>query len=366
MNSQIKNTLEGIKNFPTNIYGMLHISGEEAVNNVYNAIKCGFRAIDGAQSYYNEQELGMAIKKVIEDKIATRDDLFITTKLSSHRVNTYENTIKYINESLQKLQLDYIDLFLIHLPRVTPDDSWKDLNAQAWCAMEYMVKCGKIKHIGVSNFMIHHLTELFKTAKIKPCVNQIEYSAQWQQREVVDFCKKNGIFLQGFYVGGNNLRDNKKVIEIANRYNKTPMQILLKYCLRGGVVPITKSSNMQHIKSNLDIMDFDISDEEVAILDELNSHPVSAEWGLPDDKFNVWRRADWNRKEVYKVKIKLFKVTIVSIDISTNIYKIWFFKLIPLFLPKKFCNFKMYYRRARYSQESKYPNDFTLIPKDFL
>ena len=177
-------------------FGTFRMSGQECIDAVYNAIKAGYRLIDTAESYANEAEVGYAIAKAISEGICTREELFITTKLNHHVVNNYENTYKQFEGSLKRLGLDYVDLYLIHYANVTPDARWKAMNAEDWRAMEELKRSGKIKSIGVSNFLQHHLKELFKTAEIIPTINQLNLNPTWPQEELVKYCRERNILCE--------------------------------------------------------------------------------------------------------------------------------------------------------------------------
>jgi diketogulonate reductase-like aldo/keto reductase len=355
-------TLNDGNKMPAASFGTLHSKDYKLPERIFEAIKAGYRCIDAAQSYFNEENVGKGIKQALDEGIVRREDLFIVSKLSSHRVNYYEKTIEYVNDSLEKLGVDYLDLFLIHLPRVTPDDSWKDLNKETWRALEYLVEQGKIKSIGVSNFMIHHLDALLQTAKIKPAVNQLEFSPQWQQKEVMNYCKSHNIALNGFYITGNgNFLDKEELVELEKKYKKTKRQILSRYCIDKGVIPITRTSKVERMRENLDIFNFKLTNEDILLLDGFNSHPASAKVGLPDNKYETWLKIDSDLKEKinYSKKYKLFNLitlfkwkyinpnkskfylfnfllvcTIKDVDENKSVVKI--FGLLPLFKIKKY------------------------------
>lgn len=324
-------------NYPKIIFGTFRYNDTQTFDAVIDALRCGHRAIDTAQAYNNEKGIGEAINTAIQEGIIKREEIFITTKLNPHRCIGYQNTLEYIEESLSKLSVDYIDLFLIHWPRVTPDNTWKLLNAETWRAIEDCVLKGKIKSAGVSNFMIHHLEELLKTAKIKPVVNQIQFSPQWQQRELVDFCKKHDIKIQGYYtLGETHLLKNKTIVSIAQKYNKDSAQIIFRYCIQKGVIPIQKSSKINRIQSNMAVFDFNLNEEDVKILDELNSHPHDARYGLPDCKYELWNLLEEltlsPKSIISEKKIKLFNyLTIAKIKyLDENNSILYLFKIIPL------------------------------------
>ena len=270
-------------------FGTWHIVGNEGIQVFKAAIMSGFRHFDTAEAYNNEKELGIAINQCIQDGIIKREDLFVTTKINPHNPIGYSNTLKAFENSLKRLGLDYVDLYLIHWPNLVEDDSWKNLNAQTWRAMEELKMQGKISSLGVSNFMIHHLEELLKTAKIMPSVNQINHNPTWQQKELVEYCKQKGIQCAGWAPIVRIKPWNKEVFtRVSEKYNKSIPQICLRYCIQKGVVPISSSKKPDHMRENLDIMNFEISSEDMNLLDSLNSHPWDHD-SQPDCLYEIFR-----------------------------------------------------------------------------
>lgn len=333
---------------PTIAFGTWKLPLDETENIVYEAIKVGYRLIDCAESYGNEKEVGLGVKKAIDEGIVKREELFISTKLSAHHINGYENTIKYFYESLERLNIDYLDLYLIHWPNVTPDDRWKEHNAKTWEAIEKLHNDNKIKSIGVSNFMIHHLEELFKTAKIKPVINQLELSPQWQQREVVEFCNKHHILNMAWapLVHGKMLQ-NKKLNLIAQKYQKTPAQILLNWNLHKGYIPVCKTTSIQRMKENIESYNFQMENEDLLVLDEFNSHPAMHD-GTPDSIWNTWRLYDIIETQhyLYEEKVYLFNfIVLIRIKFNKEQNTAWikFLNFIPLIKVKIVGNCRWYY-----------------------
>src|SRR5699024_1937218 len=205
--------------------------GDVAESAVLSALKAGYRHIDTAAIYGNEESVGRGIAK---SKVA-REDLFVTTKLwnSNH---SYELAQKAIDESLQKLGLDYVDLYLIHWPNPKEfRENWQKANAQAWKAMEEAVEAGKIRSLGVSNFRSHHLDALMQTAKIKPVVNQIYLNPSDQQEEVVAYNQKHDILSEAYSpLGTGKIFTVPELKEIAATYKKTVSQIVLRWSLQHG------------------------------------------------------------------------------------------------------------------------------------
>ncbi|MFV8043307.1 aldo/keto reductase [Streptococcus pluranimalium] len=238
--------------------------GDEAYQAVSHALKVGYTHIDTAQAYKNEASVGRAIA----DSGVVRKDIFLTTKVwnSNH---SYDLAKASIEESLQKLGVDYIDLLLIHWPNPKAfRDNWKEANAETWRAMEEFYEAGKVRAIGVSNFMQHHLEALFETAKVKPMVNQILLAPGCPQDELVAFCRQEDILLEAYSpLGTGAIFKNELANELADKYGKSVAQIALRWSLQKEFLPLPKSVTPKNITSNLDIFDFVISDEDEDKLD---------------------------------------------------------------------------------------------------
>ncbi|MBK0347459.1 aldo/keto reductase [Aerococcaceae bacterium zg-ZJ1578] len=257
----------------------------EADNVAYDAVKhalsVGYRHIDTAQIYGNEKAVGLAIK----DSELAREEIFVTTKVWNNQ-RGYENTKQSLEESLEKLQLEYIDLVLIHWPNpkalreISPDE-WKKANAESWRAMEDLYEAGKIRAIGVSNFMVHHLESLKEQACIQPMVNQILLAPGLLQQDVVNYCRANHIVLEAYSpFGSGKLFSNEIVAAMAERYNRSAAQIALRWSLDHGFVPLPRSSSAENIQNNLDV-DFELAAADREILDTLKG---IAEYQSPDER----------------------------------------------------------------------------------
>ncbi|AUZ40379.1 glyoxal/methylglyoxal reductase [Bacillus stercoris] len=234
-------------------------NGSEATESVKAAIKNGYRSIDTAAIYKNEEGVGIGIK---ESGVA-REELFITSKVWNEDQG-YETTLAAFEKSLERLQLDYLDLYLIHWPG---KDKFKD----TWRALEKLYKDGKIRAIGVSNFQVHHLEELLKDAEIKPMVNQVEFHPRLTQKELRDYCKKQGIQLEAWSpLMQGQLLDNEVLTQIAEKHNKSVAQVILRWDLQHEVVTIPKSIKEHRIIENADIFDFELSQEDMDKIDALN------------------------------------------------------------------------------------------------
>lgn len=230
----------------------------ETAEIVKYALECGYRQIDTASFYGNEVGIGNAIK---ESKVK-REDIFLVTKLWNDD-HGYDNTIEAFNKSLNNLQVDYIDLYLIHWPN--------KLNAETWRAFEHLYETGKVKAIGVCNFKVEHLEELKKTAKIMPMVNQVEIHPFSTKNNIINYCKDNNIKVVAWSpISRGRVLSNDLMIDLSQKYKKSIVQIVLRWHMQKGVIPIPKSSNENRIKENIDIFDFEISSEDMKAIDSLD------------------------------------------------------------------------------------------------
>jgi len=254
---------------PTIGFGTYKLLGEEGKTAIINAIKDGYKLIDTAQMYGNEDLVGQAI---IESGIP-REDLFITTKVNNP-IRDYDKVITSIDESLKKLQTNYVDLVLLHWPiPLDYRDNWIVKNNEAWTALEFLVTTGKIKSIGVSNFYPEHLEPLLQDCLIEPCVNQIRLSIGDYKEELVDYCFRNDLVIEAYSpLGRGKAGDNTIIIDMANKYNVAISKLMLRWSLQHGFIPIPKSSHDNRIKENLDVFNFEISSEDMNILDNIKGY----------------------------------------------------------------------------------------------
>lgn len=242
-------------------FGTSLVTGEECTKIIKTALEVGYRHIDTASVYENEIEIGNAIKQSKID----RKELFITSKVWKDAMG-YENTLKSFENSLKRLDLEYIDLFLIHWP----NNKDEQLNIETWKALETLYKSGKVKAIGVSNFLKHHLEKLLKSCEIIPAVNQIEFHPGLMRQETIDFCKEKNIVVEAWApLGKGKMLSNETLINIAKKYNKSTAQLCLKWCLQNDVIPLPKSENESRMKQNLDLFDFEITEEDMEMINNM-------------------------------------------------------------------------------------------------
>lgn len=238
--------------------------GDEAYKAVRHALETGYTHVDTAQIYGNEASVGRAIA----DSNLAREEIFLTTKVWNDK-HDYDLAKASIEESLEKLGVDCIDLLLIHWPNPKAiRDHWKAGNAGAWKAMEEAYKAGKVRAIGVSNFMIHHLEALLETAEITPHVNQVLLAPGCPQDQLAAFCAQHDILLEAYSpLGTGSIFGNETVTAIADKYGKSVAQIALAWSLQKGFLPLPKSVTPANISANLDIFGITLSDEDMALLD---------------------------------------------------------------------------------------------------
>ena len=260
---------------PTIGYGTWQVENSPAgADAVAEAIKAGYRHIDGAARYENEVSVGEGIRK---SGIA-REELFVTSKVwFTHR--KYEQVLTAFDTTLMDLGLEYVDLYLIHWPAVANNyENWEEVNAETWRAMETIYRSGMAKAIGVSNFLPHHLEPLLKTAEIVPMVNQIEFRPGYPQTECAVWCMEHGIVPEAWRpLGAGAALKGELMTELSAKYGKTPAQICLRWVLQHGLAPLVKSANPERMRENLQIYDFELSAEDMVKIDALPWDDANAE-----------------------------------------------------------------------------------------
>ncbi|MFC5532608.1 aldo/keto reductase [Cohnella yongneupensis] len=237
--------------------------GETLVQAVKTAIAHGYRSIDTAAIYQNERSVGQGIKEALSESGLRRDDLFVTSKVWNADLG-YDATLAAYQGSLDKLGLDYLDLYLIHWPV-------KGKYKEAWRALETIYQEGRVKAIGVSNFQIHHLEDVMQDARIKPMVNQVEFHPHLTQKELLAFSKEQGIQLEAWSpLMQGELLDNDVLKTIASQCGKSVAQVILRWDIQHGVVTIPKSTQASRIVENASLFDFELSQEQMEQIDGLN------------------------------------------------------------------------------------------------
>ena len=259
-------TLNNGLKIPTIGFGVFRVPDKkECEESVYQAIKSGYRLIDTAAAYYNEDAVGAAVKRAIADGLCTREDLFITSKLWVQDMMDYESAQKGIEASLEKSGLEYFDLYLLH-------QAMGDYFS-AWRAMEDAYKEGKLKAIGVSNFYAHVLVNFVNTVEIKPMVNQVELHPYYTQEKAIETMKYYDVIPEAWApLGGGryNPFEDEMLKGIAAKYNKSVGQVLLRWNVQRGVVVVSKSTHVKRIKENIDIFDFELNEEEMKQISSLD------------------------------------------------------------------------------------------------
>ena len=242
-------------------FGLGVFQSEDTTNSVLTALDRGYRHIDTASVYNNEKEVGNAIKQ----HAVEREDIFVVSKVWNSDQG-FEKTIKAYHDSLKRLNMDYLDLYLVHWPV-------NGKFVETWKAMEFLYNEGKVKAIGVSNFMRNHLDELLPKCSVIPMVNQMEFHPYLVQQELVNFCLEKGIQYESWSpLMKGKILDIDILKKLSQKYEKTIVQIVLRWNLQKGIVTIPKSSNPERIKSNAQIFDFELSQKDLDVIDSLDKN----------------------------------------------------------------------------------------------
>lgn len=247
-------------------------AGEETYNTVKTALEVGYRSIDTAAFYDNEEDVGRAIR----DSGIPREEVFVTTKVWNTDQG-YDRTLKAFETSMKKLNLEYLDLYLIH---------WavKETYLDTWKALVKLYKEGRIRAIGVSNFQIHHLQSIMDRFDEKPTVNQVELHPLLTQEELRQFCKENDIAVEAWSpLGRGRLLDHPTIVELGKKYGKTPAQIILRWHVQNDIIVIPKSVREERIRENANIFDFELSQEDMKKIDGMNENK---RFGKDPDNFS--------------------------------------------------------------------------------
>lgn len=259
--------------------GTWQITDREQMKTVMNeAYNIGYRLFDTAAAYGNE----IIISKAISDLGVLRSELIISDKVWN-TCRGYQEVQEACKKSLKKLKTDYLDMYLIHWPasmKLYPN--WAEINAETWRGMEELFKAGWVKTIGVCNFKIHHMEELKNTATIMPFINQVEYHPGMNQPDILAYCRENQIQLEASSpLGNGKILQNGELIRIAKNKNKTVAQICIRWLLQKEIIVIPKTSNMNRLKENIDVYDFELTENEMAVIDGI---PYCGGIGIDSDE----------------------------------------------------------------------------------
>ena len=283
-------TLHDGSRLPVQGFGTYQVVGQDNVKILKTAIQCGYRFFDTASLYETERALGQAVR----ESGIPREEFVIETKLwISER--GYENARQALEASLARLQMDYVDLYLIHWPRQSGawNENWAEINAETWRALEEMQAEGKIRSIGCSNFLPHHLIPLLRDCRVRPVVNQLELHPGHSQEAAVGFCLDQDIRPMAWSPLGRRCENKDADRYILNflgeKYGKSPSQISLRFLTQKGIVPIPKASSAEHMNGNRDIFDFTLTEEELWMISCMpqttwkGEHP---DFAIPTKKMN--------------------------------------------------------------------------------
>jgi diketogulonate reductase-like aldo/keto reductase len=238
-------------------------NGEETLSAVKEALKAGYRHVDTAAAYGNEESVGRAI----QESGVPRKEIFVTSKCPNH-MHGYENTVAAFEDTMKKLKLDYLDLYLIHWPNPLKFRSnWQEANAGTWKAFEEFLKAGRVRSIGISNFRPHHIDALLKTAETAPQVNQIRLCPGDTADETVDYCRKKDILLEAYSpLGTGDIFKVPQIQELAKKYSRSIAQVCIRWSLQREYLPLPKSVTPGRIAENAKVFDFELSREDVELI----------------------------------------------------------------------------------------------------
>ncbi len=261
---EYKTLYNGVK-MPVLGYGVYQVTKDECERCVLDALNSGYRAIDTAQSYFNEEEVGSAIK----NSGIPREDIFLTTKVWVEHYG-YEAAKKSVEESMKKLKTDYLDLVLLHQPFADTYGAYR--------ALEEMYGEGKLRAIGISNFYADRMVDFASFNEIKPMINQVETHIYNQQKDMKKWADKYGIQLEAwapFGEGRGGTFDNPVIAQIAEKYDKTPAQVMLRWHIQRGIIVIPKSTHIERMKENIDVFDFRLADKDMDAISALDKNRSS-------------------------------------------------------------------------------------------
>lgn len=261
--SQNSFRLKNGQTIPALVFGTYKAAEGNNEQVISTAIQVGYRAFDTASFYETEESLGRAVR----GSGLPREAFFLTSKLWRTEMG-YENAKEAVARTLDRLQTDYLDLYLIHWPLPEPGyKGWRELDLETWRAMEELCQAGVVKGIGVSNFLPHHLENLLSGCRIPPVVDQLEYHPGYAQEAAVAYCRQRDILVQAWSpLGRTRVLRDPLVCELAEKYGVTPAQICLKFALQRGVLPLPKASTAERMRQNMDLFSFELEREDLCQL----------------------------------------------------------------------------------------------------
>ncbi len=244
--------------------------GQVTADSVKMALRAGYRNLDTAAAYGNERGVGMGIRQAEDELGIRREDVFLSTK-AWHTMRGYDKTMRAFEESMDRLGLEYLDLYMIHWPAVPKwHDDWRELNADTWRALEELYRQGRVRAIGMSNFLSHHLEALMEDTEIRPMVDQLELHPGFGQFDTARFCQENGIAVEAWSPFGRAaVLQDETLVRIAEAHGKTTAQVCLRWLMDKGIAPLPKSTHEERIVSNTQVFDFALTDEESVAIDAL-------------------------------------------------------------------------------------------------
>lgn len=245
---------------PAVAFGTYKAADGKSADVIRAAIGAGYRYFDTASFYGTETYLAEAIR----ESGISRGEFFIASKLWKDEMG-YENVKSAFERTLNNLRTDYLDLYLIHWPLPEPGyKEWRQLDKETWRAMEELYEAGKIRAIGLSNFLPHHIENILKDCRVRPAVDQIEYHPGYSQEAVVNYCRERGILVQAWSpIGRSRVLDEPLVKELATKYGVSPAQICLKFAVQRNIIPLPKSSSEDRMRENLDLYSFELEQDDI-------------------------------------------------------------------------------------------------------
>lgn len=271
----------GIK-FPKIGFGTYKTTRNNDSEIIKLALKAGYKYFDTASFYDNEKFIAEAITQ----SGIPREKIFLASKLWKSDMG-YDNAKKAFEKTLRNLNTDYLDLYLIHWPRPDLNSEWKSIDIETWRAFEEIYKSGKAKSIGLSNFLPHHLENIIQNCEIKPMINQLEIHPGYNQEAAVNYCKNHNILVQAWSpMGRARVLNDELIIELAEKYNATPAQICIKFCVQKNIMPLPKSSSLERMLENLESLKINLSQEDFMKIDTMP--PIGWSGEHPDrEKLNL-------------------------------------------------------------------------------